>query len=569
MIWTGNEEVFKTYVKGNPNGDGKSPAGKVKGKDHISTFEEAEKNSCFGGILNEGIIDISFDLKEMSDSFWDMAEANGWNCLILENPDNGHMHSFWRNDGKKIKQMSGKDQKLAVGLTADIHGGSTYIPLRVHGSDRFPPSFEPDVIDEVPEELLPINTSSSPFGMAEGGRNSTLSSMTKNLIYNTRFTKDQIKRIITNTNAFVFKESLPDGEVEVILRDETFVNMEERKLNTVNAAELFHMDVKPTEFIVNGLIPVGLSLLASPPKYGKSWMVLYIAISVAEGTDFLGFTTNKCDVLYLALEDRKNRLKERMLKLTGGKAFPAGLEIAIDAKPLGDGFIEHLEDFLKDHPETKLVIVDTFIKIRGIPNGKESSYAVDSREAGILKKFADQHSIAILIVTHTRKWIDPNDPFANVTGTFGVVGVADDMIVLSKEKREDVLTKMSVTGRDVSYEDYPIVFNSDSGKWVRQGDSYELVKAKTEIDEKWAEYHVGNIRKTILKLLEENDGIWQGRCNVILNKSREYGTPINLSSTGLGKELLKISNFLYNDKIVHTEMPQGNSGKKHKLERIS
>ena len=88
-----------------------------------------------------------------------------------------------------------------------------------------------------------------------------------------------------------------------------------------------------------------------------------------------------------------------------------------------------MEDFLDKHLETKLVIIDTFVKIRGIPNGKESAYAIDSREAGELKKFADQRNISVILVTHTRKGIDPTDPFANITGTYGVAGAADDMIL--------------------------------------------------------------------------------------------------------------------------------------------
>ena len=453
-------------------------------------------------------------------------------------------------------------------MIADVHGGSTYIRLRANGVDRFPPLFEPDNIQQVPEELFLISSNTEPFGMSEGGRNEAISCMAKNMIYNTRFSKEQIKRILTNTNLYVFKESLSYDELEVILRDETFSNMEERKLNTLNASELFQMDINPTEFIISGLIPVGLSLVASPPKYGKSWLCLDISISVAKGNDFLGFKTNKCNVLYLALEDRFDRLKERMLKITQGNPFPEGLEIATDAPPLGQGFEEYLEEFLNDHPQTKLIIIDTFVKIRGIPNGKESAYAIDSREAGILKKFADQHNIAVVLVTHTRKSIDPTDPFANITGTFGVAGAADDMIVLTKEKRSDTLTKMSVTGRDVTYEEYPIAFDQNLCKWVRQGDSYELAAAQQENEIKYAGYYVGNIRKTVSRLLEESNGIWQGRCNEILDKSREYGTPINLTSQKLGKEIAQIKEFLYRDNILCTEINKGKASKIYKFEKI-
>jgi len=564
--WNGNDIIFRTYMQGG-GVDGKSSIGKHKGINR-DDFETASKYDCFGAELNSEIIDISFDSKDMYEKFLDMAEANKWRCLALSSSKGGH--SYWKDTYGIIKK-GGKDKKLAVGLVADIHHGATYIPLRVFGVDRFPPDydiFEGEDYQEVPEELYPVNSKAEPFGMSEGGRNETLSSMTKNLVYNTRFTKGQIKRIITNTNIFILGEPVPDEELEVILRNDTFRDMPERKLNTINAAELFYMDIKPTEFIINGLIPIGQSLVASPPKYGKSWLMLDMAIAVASGKDFLGFTTNQCGVLYLALEDRQDRLKERMLKITNGMPFPEGLEIAIDAPPLGEGFMEYVEDFLNEHPETKLIIIDTFVKIRGVPSGKESAYATDSREAGDLKKFADRHGIAVVLVTHTRKAIDPNDPLANITGTYGIAGAADDMIVLTKEKRSDTLTKMSVTGRDVVYEEYPIVFDKNSCKWMRQGDSYELAAVQQEHEMKWAAYQVGNIRKTIMKLLEENSGTWQGRCNEILTKSKEYGTPILMTSQSLGKELLAIAEFLYRDKIVHTEIGKGTASKIQKFEKV-
>lgn len=566
--WKGNIEAFRSYFRAKLDRKGKSvPAEKIK--DHPGhSWEDVCGDDNFGTVLNDGYIDISFDTQALSDSFWNMADENDWNALILNNPKNNHIHSIWKKP-PDWKEKDGAEVKLAVGLVADIHSGSTFIRLRENGVDRFPPVFEPDHIQEVPKELYPVKTSYEPFGMKDGTRNNTLSGMVKNLIYNTKFTREQIERIITNTNQFVFSVPLPDGELDTILRDDTFADMPERKLNTLNAAELFQMDVKPTEFIINGLIPVGLSLIASPPKYGKSWMMLDMSISVAAGSPFLDFKVNQCNVLYLALEDRFDRLKERMLRITGGKSFPTGLEIAIDAPPIGEGFIEYLEGFLNDYPETKLIIIDTFVKIRGIPNGKESAYAVDSREAGTLKKFADQHGVAVLLVTHTRKSVDTSDPFANITGTYGVAGAADDMIVLTKDKRSDTLTKMSVTGRDVAYEEYPIIFDDNSSKWVRQGESYELEAAKHEEQFHYMEYFSGNIRKTIRKLLEENSGVWQGRCNEILDKSREYGTPISLTSQKLGKELEKIKGFLYRDNISHIEISKGKASKIHKFENIS
>lgn len=568
--WKGNGRVFKTYV----NGDGKHPAAgvKVKGKDRILTFEEAEKHDCFGAILNQGLIDISFDDAEMGAKFLDMARANNWRCLVLENPDNRHIHTFWKNEQGRITKLSAEDQKLAVGFIADIHGGATYIPLCVHGVGRFPPIYDisdSEEYQEVPEELLLVNTKIDLWGLDQGGRNNALSGMAVYLAHDKRFTKEQVKRILTNTNTFVFSEKLSDGELNVILRDETFSGMTETpKLNTLNAAELFSMDIKPVEFVIEGLVPVGLVLLASPPKYGKSWLCLDMALSVAMGRDFLGFKTNKSKVLYLALEDRNDRLKQRISQILGDEMFPAWLNLGIDSATLDNGFIESLDGFLHEHPETKLIIIDTFVKIRGEAKRNESAYGVDSREAGVIKKFADTHGIAVVLVTHTRKGIDPDDPFVNITGTYGVAGAADDMIVLTKQKRGDEVTKMSVTGRDVSYEEFPLTFNADRGKWMRQSDSFDDFMAKTEIEMKRAAYTVGNTRKTILKLLEENGGIWTGACGGVITKSKEYGTPIALTSQKLGFELAEINGFLFEDGVLHTEIDNGSGAKKHKFEKL-
>lgn len=220
--WNGNDRIFKTYVPGNPNGNGKAPSQSVKGKAHIMTFQEAEKHDCFGAILNDGMIDISFDSKEMADVFLDMAEKNQWHCLGLPSTD-GKLHTLWKNTQIKT---GGKDKKLAVGFIADIHDKGTYIPLRVHGVDRFPPDY--DILDgeeyqEVPEELLPVNTNMDLWQMTDGdGRNGDLYGYILVLQSQIKADKDTVRRILRNTNDFVFADKLSDDELETILRDDAF-----------------------------------------------------------------------------------------------------------------------------------------------------------------------------------------------------------------------------------------------------------------------------------------------------------------------------------------------------------
>ncbi|MCX4257862.1 MAG: phage/plasmid primase, P4 family [Oscillospiraceae bacterium] len=220
--WNGNQEAFRTYFHGMLDKDGDCiPAEKVKGMPGHS-FEEVCNDENFGAILNEGMLDISFDSKELSDAFWNMAEANDWNCLIFENPKNQQIHSIWKKP-PDYKISDGRDKKLACGLIADIHSGSTYIRLKVNGISRFPPSFEPEHIQEVPEELLPVNTNMDLWQMADGdGRNGDLYGYILVLQSQIKADKNIVRRILRNTNDFIFADKLSDDELETIFRDDAF-----------------------------------------------------------------------------------------------------------------------------------------------------------------------------------------------------------------------------------------------------------------------------------------------------------------------------------------------------------
>lgn len=215
----GVDDVFRTYVEG----DGKAPkAGQgLKGKKKILSYEEASKHHSFGALLQQGIIDISFDTDDLSQMFWEMAESNGWKCLILENPSNGHIHSFWKIP-EGWKNRDGKDKKLAVGLVADIHSKDTYIPLQVDGIKR-EVIYEPDSIQILPEELYPVQTTINLLDLKEGqGRNDNLFRYILILQGNLGLDKETIRRILDNTNNHVFKERLTKQELETITRDQAF-----------------------------------------------------------------------------------------------------------------------------------------------------------------------------------------------------------------------------------------------------------------------------------------------------------------------------------------------------------
>lgn len=214
-----NSMVFRTYLKGN----GKKSAEKHKGIEQVRTFEDASQFKSYGAILNDGFVDISFDSPELADSFMNMCEAAQWNCLVLENPDNGHIHTYWKDSKGRIKKKGYTDAVLAVGLIADIHSGETYIPLCVDNVQReeiFDKDPDADY-DEVPDELIPVNTNVKLWEMREGdGRDSALYGYENVIASQVTKNAEVLKRIVKNINQFIFAEPLSDSDIERITREE-------------------------------------------------------------------------------------------------------------------------------------------------------------------------------------------------------------------------------------------------------------------------------------------------------------------------------------------------------------
>ena len=223
----------------------------------------------------------------------------------------------------------------------------------------------------------------------------------------------------------------------------------QNKLDTIDTEELMATPYAPKNFIIAEMLPEGLTLLCGPSKIGKSWFVLQMCLCVSMNVRFMGFNTQPCDVLYLALEDTFARVKERVARLTND--CPSRLRFAVQAGTVGDGLEEQLKLHKNQYPETKLVVIDTLQKVRSAPDPKthSSAYGKDYQDIGALKKLADDLSIAIVLVHHLRKTKDKDDPFNEISGSTGLMGAADTALLLKKFDRASDHAELLWTGRDV------------------------------------------------------------------------------------------------------------------------
>lgn len=204
--------------------------------------------------------------------------------------------------------------------------------------------------------------------------------------------------------------------------------------------------LRPLSFVVDTLLSPGLHILAGSPKVGKSWLALWLAVTVAKGENVWGMAVRQGTTLYLCLEDSTLRIQNRLFQIT--EDAPDNVHFGTESCILGRGLEEQLETFLSEHPDTVLVIIDTMQMIRGA--GYDNTYANDYRDLSALKRIADRRGIAVLLIHHLRKEY-ADDVFSRISGTTAISGAVDSSFTLVEEKRGSGKAKLYCIGRDIEY----------------------------------------------------------------------------------------------------------------------
>jgi hypothetical protein len=266
------------------------------------------------------------------------------------------------------------------------------------------------------------------------------------------------------------------------------------KQGTFTAEQLQGMAFPPVSWIVPDIIPAeGVALLCSKPKFGKSWLAYDLCIACTMDRFTLGtIKPAQGEVLYLALEDSRRRLQRRMRKLlpASDTKWPSKLTLKTDWRRLHEG---GLADIHAWHTETVnhsgkpiLVVIDVLAKVRK-PSGNKPLYEADYEAITGLAKLANEIGIAIVVIHHTRK-MAADDLMETVSGSFGITGAVDTVLVMASKASGAVL---DVRGRDVEPAEKAIAFNKATCRWTILGDS--------------AEIHVSDQRAKIIAALRDAD----------------------------------------------------------------
>ncbi|KAB1984617.1 AAA family ATPase [Streptomyces triticiradicis] len=266
----------------------------------------------------------------------------------------------------------------------------------------------------------------------------------------------------------------------------------ERPRTAWTADQLMAAHFPEPKWAVPGILAEGVSVLAGPPKVGKSWLSLGLGLSVAAGGKaFDSVPVQGGPVLYLALEDTPRRLQTRMGKLLGGQPAPAGLTLVTECPPFPQGGTEAIAQWLDRNPDARMVVIDVFAKMRGQAPAGVSAYDADYVAVGYAKRLADHYGVAVVLVHHVRK-AGSEDFLTEVSGTNGIAGAADATLVL-KRARGQADGILHVTGRDVDEAEYALSFQPASGAWHL-------------LDGPVSDHTVGDTRATILRYVRTHPG---------------------------------------------------------------
>lgn len=288
-----------------------------------------------------------------------------------------------------------------------------------------------------------------------------------------------------------------------------------KPLKIVSAFDLNSHEYKKPDYIVDGILYPGLTIFAGPPKYGKSFLSLDLACSVASGSAFLGKLTKQGDVLYLDLEGTEWRTNERLSQL-GYTLCPDRLDHTYTADTVDHHLIRQLTEQIESKDNPKLLIIDTMARVKGKVRRGEDGYSSEYRFLFPLHDLAIRKSVAIVCVTHTKKGGDKlvDDPMELILGSTAQYGSADNGWVLTG-KRDEPTKILHCAGRD--YEGTDLELSFSGGRWVPRGTVEEM-----EAQRAAAKYDSDPAVRTILHLVQNSGGLWKGTMQDLINSVAEY-----------------------------------------------
>jgi predicted transcriptional regulator len=452
----------------------------------------------------------------------DADKGMGWSptvpvSMTVETSPGNYQYWFFLREAVTPQVGKALGERIRAATRTDHDTGNVVQPYRVAGTVNYPNAakirrgrvtvptqlieFDPEQLPEL-EQVFPLPEASSEAGGAAQGNGygdgdiAGIPADTLAVIRDGPRQSDDRSHVFWNVIVALKRarwsidgiagllEQYPDGiakkyrgrlrqEVERVYRKirDNAQEMPKRAVGEASCAgALKTMIFAAIKYVVPGIIVEGLTLLAGKPKVGKSWLLLHAAIAVARG----GFTLGDLhcvegDVLYCALEDNERRLQSRITKLMGfSQPWPERLFYYCELPRLTEGGLDAIRAWIVSKPNPRLVIIDTLAMVRATRKREETNYESDYMAVLELRALANEFGIAIVLVHHLRK-ADSDDAYDTVSGTLGLTGAPDSILVLKRDSSGSMV--LHGRGRDLVEIEKAMTFDADACLWRIAGDA--------------------------------------------------------------------------------------------------
>lgn len=158
------------------------------------------------------------------------------------------------------------------------------------------------------------------------------------------------------------------------------------------------------EWLVDGKITRGLTVIWGQPKSGKSFVALDLAAARAAGSDWHGMTVRPGRTIYVAgegMHDAKSRLGQAFDVY--GADVTSRAAVAVTAEPIdltSHRDLARLDAACGDH-DADLLVLDTWARVSGVSDENDNAEA--SSVIAALDRMRHRHDLDVIVVHHARK----------------------------------------------------------------------------------------------------------------------------------------------------------------------
>ena len=195
----------------------------------------------------------------------------------------------------------------------------------------------------------------------------------------------------------------------------------------ITSDELLNLKLPPVKWAIKNLLPAGLSLLAGPPKIGKSYLLLTLAKDILKQGG---------SVFYFAGEDSRFLLQSRLRQLEIEPSDDLCLICGRDgslAKP--NEYLDRVEIILRAK-EFDAVFLDNMEIVLPERTRQSDDYTFYYKHLPSWAEMAARYNAAIIMTHHTTKEVR-EDPFKSILGSQAIMGSCDSIFVMERSNQSN------------------------------------------------------------------------------------------------------------------------------------